>query len=93
MVSRALSYYADTVLHANELNRHPNIDNLLHFHYLLNSIKPYKRPFVKWSKKVKIADLDVVKEYYGYSTDKALMVLDLFNDEQLAVMREALEKG
>ena len=34
MVNRSLSYFPDTVLAANEMNRYHQIDNLLQFHFL-----------------------------------------------------------
>lgn len=93
MVNRALSNYPDTVLVANELNRFNNIDNKLHYDFCLNIIKPFKRPYAKWHKKVEAADLQVVKEYYGYSDAKAMEVLNILTDDQISELKKNLNKG
>ena len=93
IVNRALSQYPDTVLIANEINKYPNLDNKLKYDFLLNIIKPFRRPFTKWAKKVEPIDLAVVKEYYGYSDAKALEVLKILNDEQINSLKLKLEKG
>jgi len=93
MVNRALSYHIDTVLMANVVNMLPHADNRLKYDFLLNIVKPYRRPFQKWEKRVEPVDLAVVKEYYGYSDAKALEVLSILSDEQINHLKEKLYKG
>lgn len=93
MVNRALSYHRDTALLANEMNRFPNLDNKLKYDFLLNIVRASKRPYSKWYKKAKSSDLDVVKEYYGYSDAKAEEALKLLDDTQIKMMKEQLYKG
>lgn len=93
MVNRALSYHVDTVLMANEINMLPHADNRLKYDFLLNIVKPYRRPFQKWEKRVEPVDLAVVKEYYGYSDAKALEVLSILDDEQINHLRQRIYKG
>jgi len=93
MVNRALSYHRDTALIANEINRYPNLDNKLKYDFLLNIVRASKRPYNKWYKKAKSVDLDVVKEYYGYSDAKAYEALKILSDDQIAVIKKELYKG
>jgi hypothetical protein len=93
VVNKALSFHSDTVLVANEMNKCPTVDNKLHYDFCLNIIKPYKRPHSKWHKRVDTVDLDVVKEYYGYSTAKAMTAMSLLNDDQISQMKKELSKG
>lgn len=93
MVNRALSYHIDTVLIANAVNMLPHADNRLKYDFLLNIVRPYRRPFQKWEKRVEPVDLAVVKEYYGYSDAKALEVLSILSDEQINHLKEKLYKG
>lgn len=93
MVGRALSQYPDTVLLANEVNKYPHIDNKLKYHFLINSVKPYKRPYVKWHKKAVADDLEVVKEYYGYSDAKAYEALSILTEDQILELRKRTYKG
>ena len=93
MVNRALSFHRDTVLFANEMNRYTTLDNKLKYDFLINIIRASKRPYSKWHKKAKDSDLDVVKEYYGYSDAKASEALKILTDDQIADIKEQLYKG
>ena len=93
MVNRALSFHRDTVLWANEMNKFTNLDNKLKYDFLLNIIRAQKRQYSKWHKKAQSRDLDIVKEYYGYSDAKAEEALKILSDDQIAAMKKQLYKG
>jgi hypothetical protein len=93
MINRGLSYFPDTVLYANEMNRHSTIPVDWQFFFFLNTI-PRKKRFSKWSKKDKeTKSIQLVKEYYGYSNEKAKEALSVLTDEQLKQIEEKLQKG
>ena len=92
MVNRALSYFNDTVLYANEMNVNHHIDNKLQYHFLINIIRKKKR-FSKWLKPQEVNNLELIKEYYGYSNEKAKSVLRLFNNEQIELLKQRIYKG
>jgi hypothetical protein len=92
VVNRALSYFPDTILYANEMNTNHHVDNKLQYHYLINSIRP-KRRFSKWAKKQEDNDLDAVIQYYGYNREKAEQALSLLSPEQLKELKQRLNKG
>jgi len=93
MVNRGLSYFPDTVLYANEMNRYPMIPKSWQFYFFLNTI-PKKKRFSKWSKKdAETKSLQLVKEYYGYSNEKAKEALSILSSEQLSIIEEKQEKG
>lgn len=92
MVNRSLSYFNDSVLYANEMNKYHHLDNKLQYHFLINSIRPRKR-FSKWMKKSDQDSVELVKEYYGYSNEKARQVLSLFSDMQITELKQRLYKG
>tara|TARA_B110000483_G_scaffold11498_1_gene13249 strand:+ start:182 stop:568 length:387 start_codon:yes stop_codon:yes gene_type:complete len=92
MVNRALSYFNDTVLYANEMNVNHHIDNKLQYHFLINIIRKKKR-FSKWLKPQEVNNLEIIKEYYGYSNEKAKSVLQLFNNEQIEILKQGIYKG
>lgn len=92
VVNRSLSYFPDTVAYAQAMNCNHHIDNLLQYHYLLNSIRPSKR-FSKWAKKEESGDLEVVKQYYGYSNEKAIQALRVLTEQQLEQIKQRLERG
>lgn len=92
IVNKGLSYGADTVVFANEVNSRPHLDKKLQFQFLINTIRPKKR-FNKWIKAEKIEAMEVVKEYYGYSTEKAQQALSILSNEQIHHLKEKLKKG
>jgi hypothetical protein len=92
IVNKGLSNYPDTVLYSNEMNIHNHLDNLLQYSYLLNSIRPMKR-WAKWNKKEDVNDMDIVKEYYGFSNEKAKSALSILSLDQLKEIRTKLQRG
>lgn len=92
MVNRSLSYFNDTVLLANEMNRYHHLDGKLQYHFLLNIVRKRKR-FSKWVKPETINDIEAVKEYYGYSNDKARQVLPLLSSDSLTRIKNKVQKG
>jgi hypothetical protein len=92
LVNRGLSYGADTVIYANEMNSRPHITARLQFDFLINTVRPRKR-FNKWLKPETVDALETVQEYYGYSIDKARQVLPLLSDVQLETIKKRLNKG
>ena len=92
MVNRSLSYFNDTALIANEMNQHHHLDNRLQFDFFINIIRKKKR-FSKWNKPETVSDVEVVKEYYGYSNEKARQALSLLTKEQLDILKQKVFKG
>ena len=74
------------------MNSRPHLDKLLQFDFLINIVRPKKR-FNKWIKAEKIDDLEIVKEYYGYSTEKAKQVLPLLSDSIIENLKTRITKG
>jgi hypothetical protein len=93
VVNKAVSFHYDCILYANQMNLCPNIDQRMQYHFYLNSIRSYKRPFQKWHKRQTLEDLDVVKEYYKYSNEKAKEALLVLSDADLMEIRRLLDKG
>lgn len=93
VVNRALSFHYDCVMQANMMNQCPNLPPKLQYQFLLNSVRGYKRPFRKWEKRETIDDLEIVKEYFGYSNEKAKETLNMLNETQLEEIRKELDKG
>ena len=92
MVNKVLSGFSDTVMLSNEMNRNHFVDRDMQFQFLLNSIRSKKR-FTPYVRRSKIKDIECVKEYYGYSNDKAKSALDILTKEQLKLIKERLYKG
>jgi len=92
IVNKLLSLHYDCIASANEMNGYHFLDNRIQFHFLLNSIRKRKR-FGKWPKQFKLNDLEYVKEYYGYSNEKAKQALNILTEKQIEIIKKSLYKG
>ena len=92
IVNKCLAPFQDTILLVNEINQYPSIDKKLQFDFLINSLRPRKR-FTPWVKAKKLDDIEYVKEFYGYNNEKAKVALTILNDDQIATIKQKLNKG
>ena len=92
IINKILSGFQDTIMLVNEVNRNHFLDKDMQYSFLLNSIRSKKRfsPFLRASK---LKNIDLVKEYYEYSNEKAKTVLDILTKDQLKLIKEKLYKG
>ena len=92
IVNRCLSGHLDTVMFANEMNKFPNLDKDLQYHFFLNTLRKKKR-FSPWLRKDKVTDLEIIKQYYGYSNEKALQALKILTPDQINFIKQRLDIG
>ena len=92
IINKCVAPFPDTIHLVNEMNIHNHLDSKLQFDFLLNSLRTRKR-FTPWAKASKNKNLDIIKEYYGYSNEKAKSALDILNDEQIKTIKDSLNKG
>ena len=92
LVNRSLSYFYDTIGVANIMNRYHQIDNKLQYHFLINIVRK-RKSFSKWYKPETESDIEVVKEYYGYSNEKARQIMPLLSPVQITIIKEKVSKG
>ena len=86
IVNRGLSNSMDTVIWANEMNARPHIEKAMQFEFLRRSVTKRKR-YDKWVKAEEVENLDLVKEFYGYSDKKALDALSILTPSQIEYIR------
>ena len=93
IVNRALSYFPDTVLYANQMNINNLAPKQWQFDFLRHSISKRRR-FAKWAKKEVAPDtVSLVSEYYKYSIAKTMEILPLLSPEQLEHIKQEMYKG
>lgn len=92
IINRCFSGFMDTVLYANEMNMASHLDSKMQYDFFINSIRKRKR-FSPWLKKDPLKDLEIVKQYYGYSNEKAKTALGLLTKEQLEFIKSKLNVG
>ena len=92
IVNRCMSGQIDTLMFANEMNISNHLDNKLQYDFLLYTLRKKKR-FSPWKRKDELSNLSIVKEYYGYSDEKARQVLPLLTEDQLNIITRRLNTG
>jgi hypothetical protein len=92
IINKCLAPFNDTIMLVNEMNLRHHLDKKLQYDFLLNSIRSKKR-YAPWVKASKLKDLEYVKEYYGYTNEKAKTALSILNDSQIKAIKDSLNKG
>tara|TARA_R100001463_G_scaffold10179_1_gene30008 strand:- start:1015 stop:1395 length:381 start_codon:yes stop_codon:yes gene_type:complete len=92
IINKCLSGHLDCVLFANEMNRYHFLDKDMQYNFYLNILRKKKR-FSPWLRKEKVSDIEYVKQYYGYSNEKASQVLKILSDEQIEFIKQRLDTG
>ena len=77
---------------ANEMNKYSFLDKDMQYSFYLNTLRKKKR-FSPWLRKDKVTDLQCVKQYYGYSNEKASQALKILSKQQLEFIKQKLEIG
>jgi len=92
IINRCLSGHLDCVLFANEMNKYSFLDKDMQYSFYLNTLRKRKR-FSPWLRKDKVTDLEIIKQYYGYSNEKASNALKILTPEQINFIKQRLETG
>jgi len=92
VINRSLSYFPDTILYANQVNHYNQLDKKMQFDYLRLSLRPRKR-FSKWIKSQEEDDLQLIKDHYNYSNQRATEVLRVLTPNQIEDIRSLYQYG
>ena len=92
IVNRCLSGHIDCVMYVNEMNIAHYLDKDMQYSFYLNSLRKKKR-FSPWLRKDKVTDLECIKQYYGYSNEKASQALKILTKEQIKFIKQRLDIG
>jgi hypothetical protein len=74
------------------MNKNAHLSNDMQYSFYINTLRKRKR-FSPWLRKDKITDLDIVKQYYGYSNEKAMQALSILSKEQIDFIKKRLDIG
>jgi Bacteriophage clamp loader A subunit len=92
VINRIVGYFPDTIFHAQEMNMRSTLDGKMQYLYYLHSLPKRSR----WAKGIKAENpqhLEIVKEYYNYSTRKARQALEILSEENLKYIQARLYQG
>ena len=87
LMNRILSGHLDCIMFVNEMNKYSFLDKDMQYSFYLNTLRKKKR-FSPWLRKDKVTDLEIVKQYYGYSNEKALNALKILTPEQINFIKQ-----
>ena len=89
IVNKSLSYFNDTLFHANEMNVRFHLPKKMQYDYLRLQIRPRKR-FSKWLKKTEDKDIEYIMAYYNISNKRATEYKNLLNKTQIQKIRDIM---
>ena len=92
IINRCLSGHLDCILFANEMNKNHQLSEDMQYSFYLNTLRKKKR-FSPWLRKDKVTDLESIKQYYGYSNEKASQALKILTKEQINFIKQRLDVG
>ena len=92
IINRCLSGHLDCILFANEMNKNHQLSKDMQYSFYLNTLRKKKR-FSPWLRKDKVTDLESIKQYYGYSNEKASQALKILTKEQINFIKQRLDIG
>lgn len=92
IVNKCLSFFTDTIFHANEINCKHWLDPKTQFDFYRLSVRKKKR-FSPWIKKQDDENIAVIKEVYGYSEMKAREVLNILSPNDIELLKKSLYRG
>jgi len=92
IINRCLSAHIDCIMYVNEMNMSHYLEKDMQYSFYLNSLRKRKR-FSPWLRKDKVTDLECIKQYYGYSNEKASQALKILTQEQINFIKKRLDIG
>lgn len=92
ITNRALSQHNDIILYVNEMNLYSHLDKKMQYDFFINTVLAKKRPYQKWYKTTESSDIAAIKEYFGFSSEKAKYVLRILSSDQINKIKEVIDK-
>lgn len=90
LTNRALSYFPDTILYAQEMNI-SGVDSRMQYDYLRHSVKKYRRKKNKWHKLDKNNDIEFLTKVFNCTRKDAETALTFISEEKLKELKTMYE--
>ncbi len=84
--NRFFSFFYDTVLAANEMNKSYDLPKIMQYEYYLYGVRKAKRK-ADWPKRAKEEDIDLIARNYTLNINKAKEVLSILTRDQVDEIR------
>jgi hypothetical protein len=93
IINKALSFHRDCLFQVNMMNLYPNINSKMHFDFLLNTTRKYKRPFKPWIKPDNSEKVELIRQFFNISKREAIEIEDLVCEEDVEKIKQELNVG
>lgn len=94
-VNNGLAQHMDTIMLAQEMNKRPFLSKEMQYAFLYHTVVKRKR-YGKWAKKIALPnqeDIDLIKEKYCVSEEKAIEYYQLYTITELEELKNTMFKG
>lgn len=92
IINKNFSYFSDSIMHCNELNKRPHIPKKYQYEYYFKSIRHRKR-FSRWFKRYDDVNIHAIMKYYNISHKYATEYLKILNKQQIDQIKQELHEG
>lgn len=94
LINRAMSQHADSIMYANEMNKHPELDKLLQHDFYFHILSRKKR-YGKWAKADKEDEsvLNLIIKHYKVNRIHAKQYLELMTKDHIKALKIKYEVG
>lgn len=93
IINKALSFHKDCLFQVNQMNLYSDMNNKLHYDFLINTIRKYRRPFKPWIKPENSEKIELIKRFFNISKREALEIEDLISDNDMDKIKTELSTG
>lgn len=87
VINKAVSFSVDSIMAANFLNEHVELDKQLQHDYLWYGLRKKPKKYNKWPKKTD-KNLNIVMKMYRCNEREAIQIHAILTDEQMSVLRQ-----
>jgi hypothetical protein len=91
LTNKAFSYFIDTILYANEMNK-AVVDPKLQYDYYFYSIRKKKR-FAKWHKPESDETVKIISKAYNININRAKEYAALLSEDDISMIKEIINNG
>jgi hypothetical protein len=92
IINKGLSYFKDTILYANEMNRLNPRQDKMHYDFYYYGL-PKRKRFSKWHKRQDDEFMAEVAEFYNVSFAKAKEIISVLPSNKIEELKTILNRG
>ncbi len=89
IVNRSFSFFPDTILLANEMNRFPSTEPKQHYDFLYHATTKKKR-WSKWIKPINDEDAKMLSEKLSIRYERAVELMSILTESELKTLKDNL---